>query len=234
MIESARAEADGDRASEHRSRYVSTRAVGADDQECPNDERNEERNLVQNTTKERPGQRRQGRRRNRHPATIDAIGFRGRSGSAGPHAHRTMYLQTCAPTLDQAYALHERSGGSPRAGAGVATSPKAPRQRSPFGGIATNGRLGIGQFKALACANAGPVRVRRAYGEDASASVWASASRPWTRLRSLAAHGVEHPFCSGKHGARLAQPQAIPALLFAFGDPASHSCAAHWGARLQP
>jgi hypothetical protein len=38
MVEGARTEADGNGAREQRSGYVSTRAVGADDQECSNDE----------------------------------------------------------------------------------------------------------------------------------------------------------------------------------------------------
>ena len=46
MVEGARTEADGDRAGEDRCRDLPTRAVGADDQECSDHERDRERSLV--------------------------------------------------------------------------------------------------------------------------------------------------------------------------------------------
>jgi hypothetical protein len=56
MVEGARTEADGNRAGEDRGRDLPARAVGADDQERANYERDREPSLVQNASQKRPGQ----------------------------------------------------------------------------------------------------------------------------------------------------------------------------------
>ena len=49
---------------------MSTRAVGANDQESSDDERDRERGLMQHASEKWPRRHRHGRGRNRHPATI--------------------------------------------------------------------------------------------------------------------------------------------------------------------
>src|SRR5262245_874373 len=71
VVKRTRAKADRDRAAEHGSRDMSSRAVCTDDQERSNDERDRESSLVKHTAQKRPRQNRLGRRRIRHTGTIN-------------------------------------------------------------------------------------------------------------------------------------------------------------------